>query len=670
VNARCETVPAVVPERVHALVVGVESYGVSTQWDLPGAAQDALRFAAWLTGSCKVPVANVRLLVSPLPHTDLGDVLSAPAGLREAVRSATQQNVEATLFDELPQLDGDLLWFFWAGHGFLDDRNQLLLPYADATSERVRHLNLESALRMWKSSRIPAGRFDKQVVIGDACRVHDRPGSKLFFDSHDYDAGQVVVDRRQFVLYASRAGEAAQNLAERAAGQFTELLLERLQVRTLEQTVTELVDIARAIQTDFRQLHQDGLAWQRPQFVIDRGWDGSTLFGDSWGSPPAGRSLRLDQGAWDQLGVVLRQRSLPPFTYEAYRWAFEVAGCEPPATPRLPAGGLMDLVRDLDSRQGGLKLPLALPFLRYLADRVNDPNWAAMLESWVATTRERLGAAAFPGPPHRSPRPMGMHIQLTEAVEDRTYWLRMWLHRDHFECIWAAEHPVDLAEARDHVGRQLHALYGGDAQHGPRLDTTGLKRLEFHVPFELLDEGFEHWMAPIGRAGRLEELGRQFEVVVRCPDERTGIARDHWLRKWKWFITHGGKHPDGVRLLCDEDAGRGRSKELHTDDPPVCVLAQVGTHHLTDVLSDMLDSGIPIAMWHRGGCSEVAPGKAGDLAAVVFPNPADHTAHVDLRELPAALHRLRTRNASAGQGSPLALLWDDPEFRPDPRSLA
>lgn len=621
------------PKRVYALIVGVESYQVSAAWNLPGAARDALRFAAWLTGPGEVPASNVRMFVSALPQASLGKEL-------EGVPAATQENVERALFDELPHQDGDLLWFFWAGHGFLDDRNQLLLPYSDATGPRTRHLNLESALRRWMTTHVPRGRFGRQVVIGDACRVHDRPASKLSFDRCDYGRGDAVVERRQFVLYAARPGEAAQNLNERSAGRFTDLLLDRLQTRTLDQSVADLVDIAREVQADFHGLRENGLAWQQPHFLIDRDWTGSTLFGYRWEGVSPGSVLRLDQLAWDQLGPILKQRPLPPYTYDAYRWAFAVAGCVPPNTAFLPAGSLTELVRDLDSRQGRESMPLALPFLRYVAARVDDRRWATELESWVGATCQRLNTTPLPTPPDRAPEPMALHIQLTPSTEDRVYGIRMWLHRDRFEFVREADRPVNLDGVREEVGRQLSVLCGRQA-------LQAVRRVEFHIPFELLHEEFEQWTAPIGRHGKEKMLGRHFEVVVCCPDERTGVAGDHWLRKWQWFTANGGNHPEAIRLLSEGDT----SSDLHVADPPVCVLAGVSAEHIGDVLDDVLDGGVPIAVWYRddqqGGLGDVLLGSANDL-----------------HELPATVYQRRNQNHR------IALLWDDPARRPDSRSLA
>lgn len=205
----------IAPERTFALVVGIESYDIDPPMNLNGPARDAVRFAEWLTGTAGVPKSNLRLLLSPLARNDVG----------VEAKPATCEHIEGALFNDLPHCDGDLLWIYWAGHGFLDPTHQLLLPYADATTGHTTHLNLTSALRWWQSNRVRGGRFRRTVAIGDSCRIDMRWDTRLGFPKVDYLAGLPTPDRRQFTLYAARPGETARNLAEFQAGQFTDTLL-------------------------------------------------------------------------------------------------------------------------------------------------------------------------------------------------------------------------------------------------------------------------------------------------------------------------------------------------------------------------------------------------------------------------------------------------------------
>ncbi|MGV9454527.1 VMAP-C domain-containing protein [Streptomyces sp. NPDC003635] len=632
--------PSITPERTFALVVGVESYGIGSGVDLSGPARDAARFAEWLTGTAGVPKTNVRLLLSPLARNQVG-VEADPA---------TRANVEDALLNNLPRHDGDLLWIYWAGHGYLDDRQRLLLPYADATAAHTVHLNLTSALHWWRSNKLSGGRFRRVITIADTCRIDRRMHAGLGFPDIQYAAGLPTPDRRQFRLYAARPGQTAKNRAGREDGQFTDTLLQHLESRTHEQAVRDLVEIAHAVQRDFRLMRAKGEAWQEPVFEIARDWDDSDLYGDRWAQDggiatgPTGAPV-LDQVAWTQLGELLTGCSIPPYTYEAYRWAFEVAGCAAPAEHSLPSSHLTEIVRDLDSRQGTSRaVPLALPFVRHLASRSVRPDWAAAANEWVERTRERLGADPVPAPPPRAVEPPALHVRLTPDGDD-TYWLQLWSYRGDFENVGDHEQPMDLAAVRAALGAHLLAGPAGKPQ-----------RIEFHVPYELLEEPFETWPMPTGRGTRTTPLGCRYEVVLRCPEERQGLAEAPWHTKWQWYETHGGLHPDAVHHLKDADVSEGLADELQLDAPPVCVLVEVTEPRVMDALEAVLDSGTPIAVWRRA-----SPDTEESIRTALAAPPPDV---LDVAALPAKLKRARV------QRRPLALLWDDPGRVPGRRSLS
>ncbi|MER6349571.1 VMAP-C domain-containing protein [Streptomyces sp. NPDC001595] len=629
-------------ERTYALVVGIESYHLGPRLPaLSGAARDALRVAEWLTGTAGVPKDNVRLLLSPLERNRTG----------ADVEPATRENVEDALFRDLPGCDGDLLWIYWSGHGFLDPTGQLLLPYADATTGQARHLNLTSALRWWQSDRVGGRRFRRLVAIGDSCRIDLGRAKELGFGSTDHGAGLRVPERRQFVLYAARPGESAKNRADLGAGQFTDTLLRHLEVRPLEQATRDLVGIARAVQADFAAMGADGTAWQEPQFEIGTDWTGSSLFGDHWSDDVPARTATgapvLDQDAWTELGPILTGCRLPADTHEAYRWAFDVAGCTPPAEHRLPSRHLTEIVRDLDSRQGTSRaVPLALPFVRHLASRSRDADWAARAHAWVNRTGARLGAAAVPDPPARAAEPPALHIRLTPDGAD-TYWTQLWLFRDRFENVADAENPMRLTD--------VQALL---CDHLMTHRSSPLGRIEFHVPYHLLDEPFETWEVPYGRRRRPTPLGSLYEVVLRCPEERTDLAEAPWHTKWEWFETHGGLHPQAVHDVRDDDVSAELAHTLRLDEPPVCVLAEVAQPLLGDALDAVLDGGIPIAVWRRPAPHDPAP---PSIRAALKAQPP---AGLDVTTLPAALRRARVER------HPLALLWDHPGRIPERQTLS
>ncbi|MFG3054127.1 caspase family protein [Kitasatospora sp. NPDC048239] len=695
------------PERVFALVVGIESYRVGADWNLRGPARDAVRFAEWLTGGAGVPESNVRLFLSPLPAVQG----HPPADPLPDHRPATKAEIEDALLRELPKCDGDLLVLYWAGHGYSDDDDRLLLPFADAGTESVRHLDLDSALRFWRSTSITRGRFARVVSIGDACRLDIPARVRSTFGSTRYGSGGRAPGRSTFVLYAAQPGRPAQNLD--GAGRLTDTLLARLDGRSFAESIDRLPDIARQVRDDLAELADQGLAWQQIQWRIT-GWDGSPLTDDGWPDEPPG-APPLDAQAWAELTRLFTGPRLPPDAYHAYRWAFEAAGCAPPG-PVLPAAEPMAVVRDLDKRLGGggRRLPLPLAFVRYLAAREDDPERAERLADWVRRTGRRLGADAVPAPP--APEREGraeLHVQLAESSDEDGYLVRMWRYRRGFEALWESARPVDLTTVQ---GELVHQLFG------PAADPD-VQRIEFHVPEILLDEPFESWPLPTRRR-RTAELGRAYEVLVRCPDERTHQSEKRWKSKWAWYREHGGRHPDAVVPLSEgTPLDLGLADRLGAEGHPVCALLDRHGAPLSDRLEVLLDAGMPIAVWRRtptgtdtdprtrtdpgtrttpgtdrdraegpdgcGGCRArtadglaavlAAAGSTGSTGSTTPTGSADPTGEFDLGRLPALVRQVRIGGPPGGcggcpagrpGGEPLGLLWDDPEHRPQTRSLS
>lgn len=677
--------PSLGPRRTFALVAGVERYAISHRWNLRGPARDALRFARWLTGPAQVPPGNIRLLLSPIDDPDTLDWSDSPAmaALRADHRPATEANVKTALLDELPECEGDLLWIFWAGHGYLGPRDELILPTADARRGQIRHLNLDSALRWWRTDLVKQRRFPLQAALVDSCRVDAPRDTRWNFGSNDYGGGTSVPGRRQFRLYASREGEAAQNDAERGAGRFTDALLTELGQRSVAEGVTGLTGSARTIHRTFRELRERGEGWQLPQFLVDRDWDACSFLDDDPPGAPVPRAARLDQIAWDGLGALFEGRDLPRHAHEAYAWAFRATGCATPVGGGLPADTLLEVVQDLDERQGGRGgMPLPVPFVRFLAARAaaGDAAWAAGLRDWVRATRDRLGLPALPPPPP-PPRSTVVHVRLEAPPggEDG-YLARIWLRGERTAHLWESEGaPVQLDTVRGELLRQL-ALIGGAREGGPASGQPygTVDRIEFHVPYELLDADFDQWPVPRGRPGRHRALGLLHEVVVRCPQERAD-TRAEWHTAWRWLCTRGGRHPDAVRVVDDAAVTDALGMELAAGPAPACVLAHTTTAPHDGLLEAVIEGGIPVAVWRRGG-GEPAPALL-DLIAPDGPDGRPDPGALDVLTLPARVREVRRAAAGAAagavratqhpaRGDQLVLLWDDPDDVPGLRSLA
>ncbi|MGW7302479.1 VMAP-C domain-containing protein [Streptomyces sp. NPDC054829] len=645
-------------ERTYALVVGVESYdALGRDWRLPGAAYDAHRFARWLTGCGHVPPANVRLLLSPLPGTALPDA----DGLPDA-RPATEANIKHALLTDLASRDGDVLWIYWAGHGFVNGIGDPLLPYADASGSSISNLNLGSALRHWRSDSVSRRRFRRQIALVDACRVDERQAARLRFEDTRFREGPRVGGREQYVLYAARPGEVARNQPGQRSGLFTQALLKRLEGLSVQRSIERLTEIAQGLQCDFETMRGNGLARQTPTFEIHRGWKDSAVFVEPASGEAEDGAPRLDQPAWDGLAALAREHPLPACAHDAYRWAFDVCRCAAPLSDAVPEGGLTEIVRDLDDHQGRPGLPLALPFVRYLAAHAPDREWGARLDSWVEQTRTRIGALPVPPAPEPPQEPGALHVQLGKApLEPGGYLIRLWRYRGRFTSEWESGTALALPMARAEVGRRIADLVERYIDEDPDGTAPDIERVEFHIPRELFDEEFENWAVPAGAEDGTEPMGVLFEVVVRCPDERRGVARQKWRAKWRALERQGRGGWEAPRvdasqpvwLVSESEAPGNLSALLQAKDLPVCVLAGVEHARLGDVLKAVLSSGVPIAVWRRG---EPPDGGPEDLATALAPVSEP----IDLRTLPGTVRRLRI---VAEQ--PLVLLWDDPNRRPE-----
>lgn len=201
------------PARVHALIVGVETYAAGRAWDLPGPARDALAFRRLLLAA-GVPETNLRLHLAPLPPFSPGC----------AYAPADHATLRSTLVNELPSARGDILWVWWGGHGVLDRAGHLRLFCSDATTADKLGIDLESALARYSSDSVPG--FTEQLWLVDACETFEEalsfreqlPASSLPF-------GGRTLAHRQTVLRAAGRGRTAVNDPVRATGLFSEMLL-------------------------------------------------------------------------------------------------------------------------------------------------------------------------------------------------------------------------------------------------------------------------------------------------------------------------------------------------------------------------------------------------------------------------------------------------------------
>jgi hypothetical protein len=131
---------------IYALVVGIDEYEDNKKWaSLKKAAAGARSFVKWLVDSKEVLPENITLFTSEGndQHDNFPDITQGKAD-----RDSIEQWIIDNVID-YPSSDGDLLYVFWNGHGFLNRESQLdtrRLVLADATVGKPRNLNLTSLI--------------------------------------------------------------------------------------------------------------------------------------------------------------------------------------------------------------------------------------------------------------------------------------------------------------------------------------------------------------------------------------------------------------------------------------------------------------------------------------------------------------------------------------------
>ncbi|MEU6085316.1 hypothetical protein ABZ865_00655 [Streptomyces sp. NPDC047085] len=259
------------PAHIHAVAVGLERYPRHPEWNLPGAAGDAMRFAQWLRKG-GVPSGNIQLLLAPVE----GSLPKLDAQAREAQLTWCEAQSRDQLMDvftfDLNSRAGEVLYVFWGSHGVLDygDRRLLLCP--DASLNDKRCIDVTDLREHLARADLPG--FRKQVFFFDTCAT--------FLEYHHQETGPAVAafpsaPRRsieQFLLHASAAGQVAENDAVLRSGVFSHAVLDWLEEHALDlrPDLTSLVEHAKG---RFDELYTAGGPPQTPISVHIRALDGS-----------------------------------------------------------------------------------------------------------------------------------------------------------------------------------------------------------------------------------------------------------------------------------------------------------------------------------------------------------------------------------------------------------
>ncbi|GAA0302395.1 hypothetical protein GCM10010302_46100 [Streptomyces polychromogenes] len=224
------------PERVHALLVGIEDYPRMPGGALPGAAADAMRLARWLRRR-GVPGGNIRLLLAPMKDSwpalntearELGVAIEPVISrdqildkLAPSVRSV--QSAPSAPSRSVPE--GDVLYVYWGGHGELDRGDRRLLLCPDASDADRRYLDLMD-LRDYLT-RPDVASCRRQVFLVDACATFV-PAGRTRRDVAVLPTGNRV-PVEQFMLLAAASGQAATHRGAARTGAFSTAVMDWLE---------------------------------------------------------------------------------------------------------------------------------------------------------------------------------------------------------------------------------------------------------------------------------------------------------------------------------------------------------------------------------------------------------------------------------------------------------
>ncbi|MFE1435588.1 NACHT domain-containing protein [Streptomyces griseoaurantiacus] len=212
------------PWLVSAVLVGIEVYQDERREDLPGAAHDALGFAAWLR-QCDVPAENITLLLACAP--DLEEKARQRATeLGLPVVDATFQNIRSA-FLSLEDTRSELLFTFWSGHGAMHPSEmKRYLFYGEATRGNALALTLDSLHALLRQQRYQS--LQRQIFLVDSCGwfLRQRDGKPIDVPFESGDVARVLPD--QFDFFASREGQASSHDPEATTGEFTQKVIDSL----------------------------------------------------------------------------------------------------------------------------------------------------------------------------------------------------------------------------------------------------------------------------------------------------------------------------------------------------------------------------------------------------------------------------------------------------------
>lgn len=649
------------PEKVVAVIVGVEQYGLGENENLDGAARDALKFAQWLMAR-GVRREKMLLYLSPL---EANRQLYAGEFNLPPDAEATRDNVMHGLNERLnsdANLAGELLFLFWSGHGIAESDLERHLLFANATPNNKAAVNLDKVLKMLrtgepKNADKKRRLFPYQVGIVDACANY---GDRISLASTADVSGEPSPHVKQFILYASSVGQSAKHDDRLKAGLFSSEIQQRLdQHRPMaESRWPDFTELRDDLKQHFDRLKDENKFrfTQTPAYFQWNWPDGDNY---SVGDFIDERAIRSHQ----QAQAVYAEVRKPDYSTEAINEAYWRT-IRPRPYNAYAAQGLAEQVERLRTLGARNKQELA-PLLEF-AIRLNPVFEVGELMALVKTELEKTGL------PHQPLADLLKKIEAEKAAlvpAAKTRHLVLDVGSKQVECWhYLDDRCVDHYWLEENASSReaLISEHVRKIQSDERMPEKLF--LEFFIEFqekggEAEDgHGFDQW------DHQRSHLGCFHPVVVRWRDRtlsRRAVNQNLWRQKCSLIKDRESlQQPPEICWLPDKKyPPPQRMRKLTETEDYDCVglaVAPDGNEpEARTILLDVLESGVPFAFWPRR-----PPEKQ---AKFIREFKRDVTACCETTsKLPARLQQLRGEAAGKKHHthSHITLLWDDAARNP------
>ncbi len=350
-----------------------------------------------------------------------------------------------------------------------------------------------------------------------------------------------------------------------------------------------------------------------------------------------------------------RQQSVPAHCGTAFAVFTDLTGVNTRPDGLAPSLLLLELLGHRLREQDAAK---AEAIRRWLRDQPIGPRTREALRSaarTLAATAPRAGPDCY------------LLIQLEEESPDgSSYYVRSWQHSNPQR--WTPVPGSRRVVPRERLARAV--AYRVKEAESDWAATTHTVRLEFLLPWSLLDEPVDRWLAEAD-ADPPVTLGMRYPVVVRSLDRmRTPQWHRSWRRRWRMLAEHTAVSeprwsvPDGPDYLSRLQA------DLLEDERVVALVLSEPPGHADGLgrreLIAAMRAGLPIVVWNRADGAHEA---FRDVVGRLFADRGLVNLPVNTQQW--RLNAVRDPRSSDSHAlHDLAVLWDDPGRQPDTSGLA